>query len=352
MIIGVSGGDVYLGIKLLKDSLQALSSSKGSQRQYVDTVKQLETLEICLKVAQCKLPGLDEDDSQSIVARAITECTICIESYQREVLSKYEQFFGDEFQSNARRKFLRELKKIQWLHDKEKIETLSRAITSHVQIISLACSIGSLPPPSSPATSSTVQPLLQSFSQASLIPEAELETSVGELDPAWKGKQRGVPVAHSPQLPCDSAFSHPESSQRKSLGAGLSRTTTATTQSAISFFSQPASDATSMTSRSTATTITLPGQWVDETGVCQNPSCQKRSFVQKKAFSLYMRLSSSDKLTGPQEARQPNAQRRKAGCEHVLLYFQSLSSADSVNFSRNTFASSGAHLQDLNGVSG
>jgi hypothetical protein len=144
MIIGVSGGDIYLGIKLLKDSLQALSSTKGSQKQYVDAVRQLETLEVCLRVAQSRLGGLEADDSRSIIARAITECAKCVDSYQTEILSKYEKFFGDQLENNARRKFLKELKKIQWLHEKEKTQALSKAISSHVQIIALACSIGSL----------------------------------------------------------------------------------------------------------------------------------------------------------------------------------------------------------------
>ena len=107
MIIGLSAGDIFLGIRLLKDSYKALSSTRGSQKQYVDAVKQLETLEICLKLAQSKLSGLDADDSRSIVARAITECGKCIEDYQRDILSKYEKFFGSETEANARRKFVR-----------------------------------------------------------------------------------------------------------------------------------------------------------------------------------------------------------------------------------------------------
>lgn len=144
MIFGVSCGDAYLGIVLLKDCLQALSDSKGSQKQYVDAVRQLEILETCLKVAQCKLSGLDADDSHNIVARAISECGKCIDSYQTEILDKYEKFFGEETRNGTRRKFLRELKKIQWLHEKDKTEALSKAIGAHVQIITLACSIGSL----------------------------------------------------------------------------------------------------------------------------------------------------------------------------------------------------------------
>lgn len=144
MIIGLSGGDIYLGIKLLKDTLQALSNTKGSQKQYLDAVKQLETLELCLKVAQCKISDLNADNSRSVVARAVSECAGCIESYQKEILRRYETFFGEEREHSARRKFTRELKKVQWLHEKEKTEALSKAIASHIQIITLACSIESL----------------------------------------------------------------------------------------------------------------------------------------------------------------------------------------------------------------
>jgi hypothetical protein len=144
MIFGVSCGDVYLGITLLKDCLQALSNSKGSQKQYVDAVQQLEILETCLKVAQCKLPGLNADDSRNLITRAIAECGKCIDCYQKEILDKYEKFFGEETENGTRRKFLRELKKIQWLHEKDKTEALAKAIGAHVQIITLACSIGSL----------------------------------------------------------------------------------------------------------------------------------------------------------------------------------------------------------------
>jgi hypothetical protein len=144
MIIGVSGGDVYLGIKLLKDSLQALSNSRGSQKQYTQAVKELETLEICLRVAQYKLSGLEEDESRTLLSRAIAECSSCLDDYQKEILNKYEKFFGQRIEQDSRRTFLKEIKKIQWLQEKDKTEAFSKSIGSHVQLITLACSIGSL----------------------------------------------------------------------------------------------------------------------------------------------------------------------------------------------------------------
>ncbi|RMZ88678.1 hypothetical protein DV736_g4103, partial [Chaetothyriales sp. CBS 134916] len=144
MFIGLGAGDIYTGITLLCDSLQALSNSKRSQKEYIDAAYQLETLEICLKVAQCKLLDLESGDSRDVLARAITECAKCINGYQSEI-SKYESYFREGGEHGSfRRKCLKGLKKIQWLYEKEKTEALSKIIASHVQIITLACSIGSL----------------------------------------------------------------------------------------------------------------------------------------------------------------------------------------------------------------
>lgn len=143
MIIGVSGGDIILGINLLRDSLQALSNTAGSQQQYLDAVHQLESLELCLKVAQCKLSDLESTDSHSILARAIFDCARCIDGYHKEI-RKYEAYFCSERSQRFRHRCVREWRKIQWLHDKDKTEALSKTIASHVQIITLACSIGSL----------------------------------------------------------------------------------------------------------------------------------------------------------------------------------------------------------------
>ena len=143
MIIGLSAGDLILGITLLRDSLQALSNTTGSQQQYLDAVNQLENLELCLKVAQCKLPDLESADSRNILTRALTECAKCINGYHDEI-RKYETYFRGEGRGNFRYKCVKNLRKIQWLHDKDRTEALSKTIASHVQIITLACSIGSL----------------------------------------------------------------------------------------------------------------------------------------------------------------------------------------------------------------
>jgi hypothetical protein len=143
MIIGLSGGDIILGINLLRDSLKALSDTGGSQQQYLDAVYQLETLELCLKVAQCKLLDYEEGDARQVLARAISECGRCIAGYQDEIL-KYDAHFRTQRTNTFRRRCVKELKKIQWLHEREKTESLSKSIASHVQIITLACSIGSL----------------------------------------------------------------------------------------------------------------------------------------------------------------------------------------------------------------
>ena len=118
-------------------------NTAGSQQQYLDAVNQLESLELCLKVAQCKLSDLESIESRSILIRAITECAKCIDGYHDEI-RKYELYFRGEEKVNFRYKFIRGMRKIQWLHDKDKTEALSKTIASHVQIITLACSIGSL----------------------------------------------------------------------------------------------------------------------------------------------------------------------------------------------------------------
>ena len=381
MIIGLSGGDIYLGIVLLKDTLQALSSSKGSQKQYDQAVQQLETLEICLKVAQSRLTALEEDDARNIIARAVSECARCIENYQYQIIRKYEKFFGAE-QPNARRKLLKELKKIQWLHEKTKTEAFSKAIASYIQIITLACSIGALyvflksrnisvclhflsprhkdlnRGHSKPSTQlSTIlelegDDLAPKWGAGSARPSFSTE-SPESLDTSLKGKERESsddhqsllsrrstmeavsdllkpeasttsPSESSPIIPIRQEQYYPEA-LFKSTSSVFSRRTTDTP----SLFSH-ASEATSLTSPSIATTATLPNQWVDDRGVCHNPRCSQRSFFQKKAFKLYTHLTHSNSSVSSSGSGRQGASPVKATCEHALLHLQAMESSVSL----------------------
>ena len=203
--------------------------------------------------------------------------------------------------------------------------------------------------------------------------QTDLESPFTALDPAWKGKSRetiaksqlcsssgclgnsAAPTRTLERNHVEKLSSYPfcqdtvDSVDDKSVSAGRpsragwqvgnaneSRTTIATTQSAMSVFSRAASDAMSVTSRSTTTTASSQNQWVDEHGFCHHPGCQKRGFLQRKAFSLYVRLSSSDNMTGQGHAGLPDSARSKAACEHVLLYLENMASEDSLSETRRS----------------
>ena len=74
-------------------------------------------------------------------------------------------------------------------------------------------------------------------------------------------------------------------------------------------------------------TVSSRNQWVDERGVCHHPGCQNRGFLQRKAFSLYVRLSSTEKVSGGWPAVVAEAKQPRAACEHVLLHYQNTASA-------------------------
>ena len=98
---------------------------------------------------------------------------------------------------------------------------------------------------------------------------------------------------------------------------------------AASLFSRRGSNATSITVPSIApsTTSNTIIPWVDEHGVCQNPQCQQRTFLQKKAFSLYTRLTHSNR-----SGLSLSGQQQRASCEHVLLHLQTTQSKGALDF--------------------
>jgi hypothetical protein len=111
----------------------------------------------------------------------------------------------------------------------------------------------------------------------------------------------------------------------------------------VSIFSRRDSDATSFTIPSIAPSIapsrksiapsvsssTIP--YIDENGICQNPQCNQRTFLQRKAFSLYTKLAHSNISNDAfmSESSSSVVERKGKGrakvrptCEHVLLYLQ------------------------------
>jgi hypothetical protein len=359
MSFGLSAGDIFLGIKLIKDTLEAFSTTRGSQRQYADIVQQLHTLETCLRIAQHKLADLNVDDTRSLVGQAVAECSACIDTYQQEILNRYERFFGNETKDSSKKRFMRELKKIQWLHEKDKTEALSKAIATHVQIITLACSIESLQ--TSSHIPSDLRLPLRSADLHSLTLSTGKERSAGNADdvgiigsasadcrseppaapsllngdtlPAClseMGKSESEAAAASEanlHHASSSAVSHSDPRQspiiRKSTTgdypASLFRSTASVSTTSPSVFSRRPSLAQSASATTVSTTTTLAASMVDERGLCQVPSCQRRTYLQKKSFALYARLtyrgSAHDLIKGESRLRPT--------CEHTLLYLQS-----------------------------
>lgn len=360
MSFGLSAGDIFLGIKLIKDTLEAFSSTRGSQRQYADVVKQLQTLETCLKIAQHKLSDLNVDDTRSLVGQAVAECSSCIDTYQQEILIRYERFFGNETQNSSRKRFMRELKKIQWLHEKEKTETLSKSIASHIQIITLACSIESLQP-SSQIPTDTRLPLRPSEHQLIMHTEGtsqhhrvDLTPTADTISSSTDSGQTGTQSPRVAPRAIPLRLSEQERSDQESAGAALAesstvldssladrqmpismpnpaqltrRTTdvpapsirTIATTPASSIFSRRPSFATEASVTTVSTMKSLAASFVDDHGICQNPSCQSRTYLQKKSFLLYAKLTKRSPLNHTYGAGQT-----KPTCEHTLLYLQSL----------------------------
>lgn len=94
------------------------------------------------------------------------------------------------------------------------------------------------------------------------------------------------------------------------------------TTPAISVFSRPPSLMTSRTATSISAATTISSLWVDEAGICQNPSCQRRTFLQKKTFALYAHLTHRSTTAMMRDERGIEFVRPKPTCEHTLLYLQ------------------------------
>jgi hypothetical protein len=362
MSFGLSAGDIFLGIKLIKDTLEAFSTTRGSQRQYADIVQQLHTLETCLRIAQHKLADLNVDDTRSLVGQAVAECSACIDTYQQEILNRYERFFGNETKDSSKKRFMRELKKIQWLHEKEKTEALSKAIATHVQIITLACSIESLQSSSHvpndlrlPLPSAELQNSISLYGKerpddndddieilgdasldggskppdtASLLNADTLLSRIPEIAESYSEPASATSI-NSTSPATSSAISsinqkHASITRRSATSDysdSLFRSTTSVTTPSPSIFSRRPSLAPSASATTVSTTTTLAAaSMVDEHGACQIPSCQRRTYLQKKSFALYARLTYRG---GGQALSLKGESGLRPTCEHTLLYLQS-----------------------------
>jgi hypothetical protein len=361
MSFGLSAGDIFLGIKLIKDTLEAFSTTRGSQRQYADIVQQLHTLETCLRIAQHKLADLNVDDTRSLVGQAVAECSACIDTYQQEILNRYERFFGNETKDSSKKRFMRELKKIQWLHEKEKTEALSKAIATHVQIITLACSIESLQSslhvPDDLQLPLRSEELRNSISlngkerpddnddNIEIVGDASLDSrsdppdaasllnadtllshlpEIAEFDPGPASVTRINSTSPATSSAISSNNQKHASMARRSTtsdySGSLFRSTTSITTPSPSIFSRRPSIAPSASATTVSTTTTLAASLVDERGVCQIPSCQRRTYLQKKSFALYARLTYRDSA---HDLSLKGESRLRPTCEHTLLYLQS-----------------------------
>jgi hypothetical protein len=202
-------------------------------------------------------------------------------------------------------------------------------------------------------------------------PDEVPEESTNPYGPNWKGKARNNnsnhPKSYQPSITSNSNSSlfprevEATTPSEPSLAASLllqqyhtnasldeqpplSRTTTSTTipasastSAAASIFSRPLSHRTSLTSpslistsastatvKSLATSTITTKQWVDSAGICHNPTCQSRTYIQRKAFRVYARVAHSNaSLAGVKpEPQGKSSVKMRITCEHILLYYQ------------------------------
>jgi hypothetical protein len=124
---GVSVSDFVAGIKLLKESIEALCDAKGARADYAELSRSLSSLERALTVASAVV--LDTDNRRNALRKTLENCKQCITSFLVDI----EKFNLLLDQNASKRRIAAGIRKIQWaVCKKEDVMKFRSQIEMHV----------------------------------------------------------------------------------------------------------------------------------------------------------------------------------------------------------------------------
>lgn len=130
---GFSISDLCMGLKLIKDSVEAFNTKKGSAKQFGDLIREVDSLQGCLRSVQELLADESLPHQQHVgLEHATHACQQCIVDFL-DSISKYQP----HLQAGAKG-FLPKFRKIQWaLCHKEDVKTFRDHLGRHSSSINM-----------------------------------------------------------------------------------------------------------------------------------------------------------------------------------------------------------------------
>ena len=130
---GFSISDLCMGLKLIKDSVEAFDTKKGSAKQFGDLIREVDSLQRCLHSVQELLADESLPHQQHVALETATHtCQQCIVDFL-DSISKYQT----HLQAGAKG-FLPKFRKIQWaLCHKEDVKTFREHLGRHSSSINM-----------------------------------------------------------------------------------------------------------------------------------------------------------------------------------------------------------------------
>jgi hypothetical protein len=107
---GFSVGDFINGILLAKDVIQALSDSRGSHKEYNETILQLNSLEQALGQIEGSIADLQSSTQWTVLAATLTSCRAVIDDF----LQGIEKYHVSLSRKGPKAIWKDTLRKIQW----------------------------------------------------------------------------------------------------------------------------------------------------------------------------------------------------------------------------------------------
>lgn len=130
---GFSISDLCMGLKLIKDSVEAFDTRKGSAKQFGDLISEIDTLQVCLRSVQALLADEGLPHQQHVALEHATHaCQQCIAEFL-DSISKYQPHLR-----TGAKGFLPKFRKIQWaLCRKEDVRMFRDHLGRHASSINM-----------------------------------------------------------------------------------------------------------------------------------------------------------------------------------------------------------------------
>jgi CRISPR/Cas system CMR-associated protein Cmr5 small subunit len=128
---GFSTGDFIAGINLVKNLIKALNDSRGSSKEYLEVIRELQGLEVTLLLVKSQDENtITQVNQRNALRVAVRNCEDCIDTF----LSSLQKYHRHLCIGGSTNKWRDAVHKIQWhICKADDLNSFRLQIASHVQ---------------------------------------------------------------------------------------------------------------------------------------------------------------------------------------------------------------------------